>query len=204
MELALIRHAEPRRAAGADERRDPGLSDAGRAQAERIAARLAGERWDALYSSPQRRALETAEIVSARLALPVQVEEGLAEFDRGAEYLHVEDAAADDERLLAFRREDFSAYGTDAATIRRNARTALEAIVAANPGRRVAVISHGAVINAYVGSVIGVERLVFHRPAYTGMTRLLISRQGVGSLQSLNESAHLCMPQPRTAQPREA
>lgn len=205
MELVLLRHAEPRRGAEGAERRDPGLSATGRAQAERLAEHLAAERWDALYSSPQRRASETAEILAARLGLQVRIDEGLAEFDRGAEYVHFEDVlAAGGELLAAFMREDFSAYGTDAATIRRTARAALDAIVAAHPGQRVAVVTHGTVINAYVGSLLGIERLVFHHPAYTGITRLKISRKGVATLHSLNQSAHLRTPQPPIASAQEA
>ncbi|GLZ15940.1 hypothetical protein Acsp04_61750 [Actinomadura sp. NBRC 104425] len=205
MELALLRHAEPRRGTDEAERRDPGLSATGREQAERLAGHLANERWHALYSSPQRRALETAELLAARLGLPVRLEDGLAEFDRGAVYLHFEDVlAAKDERLAAFMREDFSAYGTDAATIRRTAKTTLDAIVAAHPGQRVAVVTHGTVINAYVGSLLGIERLVFHHPAYTGITRLKISRKGVANLYSLNEGTHLRTPQPPIASAQEA
>ncbi len=46
---------------------DVPLNDVGRAQAEELAAQLAGEAFATAYASPLRRALETAEIVGARL-----------------------------------------------------------------------------------------------------------------------------------------
>lgn len=117
---------------------------------------------------------------------------GLAEFDEGRPYLHIEDLlAGDNEIMAAFRREDFSAYGTDAAAIRVKAVGAIEEIVAAHPGQRVVVVTHGTVINAFTGGFLGSERLVFHHPAYTGVTRVLAGRDGKREITCLNDSTHL-------------
>ena len=57
MELLLIRHALPERVETADgSPADPPLSGAGRAQAERMALWLVGEKIGAIYASPMRRA----------------------------------------------------------------------------------------------------------------------------------------------------
>jgi broad specificity phosphatase PhoE len=54
---------------------DPPLNDTGRAQAAELSAALEGEPLAAVYSSPLRRALETAEVVAAPHGLvPVQVD----------------------------------------------------------------------------------------------------------------------------------
>lgn len=205
MELALVRHAHPDRPAnpnsrsdtepGARSRADPGLSVAGRQQAESLAERLRHRRWDALYSSPQRRSLQTATVLAERLGLELRTDPGLAEFDHGRPYIHLEDLmTTGNEVMAAFRREDFSAYGTDSATIRHNAVTALEAIIAAHSGQQVVVVTHGTVINAFVGDFLGSKRLVFHHPAYTGITGVLASRTGRREMTCLNDSSHLRLP----------
>jgi len=59
---------------------DPGLTDLGREQARRAAARLAKRGpIDAIVSSPLQRTRETAEIVAEELGLDVQLEPGFAE-----------------------------------------------------------------------------------------------------------------------------
>lgn len=195
MDLALIRHAEPDRPDSPEGRLDPGLSALGRAQASAVADRLRCESWDALYTSPQRRAVETAEVVGGGVRLEPRVDRGLAEFDYGKTYVPLEDLmAVGNAQMAAFRREDFSAYGTDAATIRRNAVTTLDGIIAAHPGQRVIVVTHGAVINGFVGAFLGSKRLVFHHPSYTGVTEVLASRRGPREFRRLNDSTHLRLP----------
>lgn len=195
MELMFVRHAHPDDPANKEMRLDPGLSARGHAEAEAVANRLAHQPWDALYTSPQRRSLETAAAIADALTLEPQVELGLAEFDYGKPYIHHEDLMAPgNEVMAAFRREDFSAYGTDAATIRHTAVTAVEGIIAAHPGQRVVVVTHGAVINSFVGGFLGSKRLVFHHPAYTGVTGVMASRRGDREITCLNDTTHLRLP----------
>jgi probable phosphoglycerate mutase len=68
---------------------------------------------------------------------------------------------------------------------------ALERIIAANPGGRVAVVCHGGVINAWAGHLLGVADPLFFDPTYTSVNRFLAASSGERSLVSLNESAHL-------------
>ena len=63
---------------------DTTLNDAGRSQARELAERLAGDHIVAVYASPLLRALETAEIVAARLGLEVETVDGLREVDVGS------------------------------------------------------------------------------------------------------------------------
>lgn len=193
MELLLIRHGEPQRHDDASMRADPGLSERGRRQAELVADYLLAEDIGVLYASPLRRAAETAEVVAHYSGLPVTVRADLAEFDRdAAEYLHFEDLiAADDPRYAAFLRDDLSAWGTDADTFRARVNAEMEHIIAANPGRKVAAVTHGGVVNAYLGGLVGAGRLSIHQPAYTGFARVMASRGGVRQLVSMNETAHL-------------
>lgn len=85
-DLWLIRHGESQ---GNVERRIQGwedypLSKLGRRQAARLAERLAQEEAiTTIFSSPLERAARTAEIVGSVLALPVQYEERLKEYNFG-------------------------------------------------------------------------------------------------------------------------
>ena len=67
MYLYIVRHGEP------DYVTDT-LTEAGRAQAEAVGARLACSGIDAIHASPMGRAVETAEPLSKRLGLPVKIE----------------------------------------------------------------------------------------------------------------------------------
>jgi probable phosphoglycerate mutase len=83
--LLLARHGETadnaaRRFQGG---RNPPLNDRGRAQAGALAEALRGEEVAALWTSPLRRAAETAEIVGAALGLQAQSDDRLREIDVG-------------------------------------------------------------------------------------------------------------------------
>src|SRR5215211_9126850 len=63
---------------------DPPLNRTGRAQAFDLSRALAAEKLAAMYSSPLRRALETAEIVAASHGLEPVTVDGLREVDVGS------------------------------------------------------------------------------------------------------------------------
>lgn len=82
--LILARHGEAHcNVAGlaGGEKTCTGLTARGRTQAGQLAARLRGEHQadpvDVLYSAPRRRVMETTQILSAGLGIPVHVEPGL-------------------------------------------------------------------------------------------------------------------------------
>ncbi len=63
---------------------DIDLNETGKAQAQCLANRLKGHRLEAIYSSPLKRALLTAQIVGRTLDLPAVVEPGFREINYGA------------------------------------------------------------------------------------------------------------------------
>ena len=63
---------------------DPPLNQTGRAQAADLSRALADEELDAVYSSPLRRAFETAEVVATAHALEPVAVEALREVDVGS------------------------------------------------------------------------------------------------------------------------
>ena len=87
MRLLLARHGETDwNARGQIQgQSDTTLNDRGRAQAAELAHRLlaAGERVERIYASPQKRALETAQIAGRLLGLTPEPVEGLREISFG-------------------------------------------------------------------------------------------------------------------------
>jgi probable phosphoglycerate mutase len=195
MELLLIRHAEPVRLVREDGPADPHLHDRGLAQASALARWLASEPrpLDALYTSGLRRARETADPVAAATGLSPIVDDGVAEYDQGAsEYIPIEELrAAKDERWHEMVGGAYFARQADAGTFTTRVVGALDAIIAANPGRAVAVICHGGVINHFVCDVLGIGPRLFFEPRYASISRIAASRAGIRSVASLNETGHL-------------
>jgi broad specificity phosphatase PhoE len=85
-EVLLVRHGETDENAAArfQGRTDTRLNDRGREQSRALALALRDEGLRALYSSPLRRAAETAYIVGAALGLEPVFDERLVEADAGA------------------------------------------------------------------------------------------------------------------------
>lgn len=190
MKLLLIRHSEPHSQPDAV---DPPLTEEGHRLAARTADWLAGEGITTVYSSSTRRALETAEVLAERTGAPLVVQDGLVEFGGGYEYVPVHELRrTDDARWAAMAAGDLTVYGTDAETFRAGVTAAIEAIVDAHPGDTVAVVTHAGVINAYLGGVLGIDRLLWVELNYAAICRLAVSRAGVRSVLSLNEQPHGC------------
>jgi probable phosphoglycerate mutase len=195
MEIVWVRHAEPERiAAGTGVPANPSLTHIGEAQAERVAAWLASEAVDAVCSSPQRRALETATPIAAAHGLDVQVHDGLVEYDvQSDHYIPIEELrATKDERWQAMVEGRWGAFGGEDPDrfVERVART-VDDIVSAHPGETVVAVCHGGVINVALAGVLGLDQPLWFEPGYTSISRMAASRSGVRSVRSLNECAHL-------------
>jgi probable phosphoglycerate mutase len=187
MDLIVIRHGLPHR----DETTsDPPLTDTGHEQARRAAAWIADERIDAVYSSPMKRAVETAEAFTALTGQEIQLDEGIVEFDRGTgQYVPMEELKRTD--YEAWLRFVHGGYNMDIHAFQHAVVTSMEAIVAANKGKRVAVFCHGGVINVWTAHVLGMEARLFFEPVYTSLHRYLCASSGQRNIVSLNETAHL-------------
>ena len=77
--LRLVRHGEPGWIVDGRAVDDPDLTARGVEEVETLCGELAGERYDALFVSPLRRALQTAGPLADRLGLEAQVHPWLAE-----------------------------------------------------------------------------------------------------------------------------
>jgi broad specificity phosphatase PhoE len=165
-EVWLIRHGDCYENLGSQE--DPPLSEQGRGQARRLAERLKRLRYDAVYSSPLRRALETARAITPDVRVDERLVEVHTELDNG----HIEVAEQPDQVLARMK-------------------AAVADAVAAHTGGRVIMVGHGVAILGYICDVLRMEfgtlRLL---PYYTSVNvvRVLGDRRMVGSLADV---AHL-------------
>lgn len=86
MKLYIIRHGQDYDNAGGvlNGRRNTSLTNLGRLQAKQVAQELKYKKIDVIYSSPLRRALETAQIVAKKLGVKqVKINNNLIERDFG-------------------------------------------------------------------------------------------------------------------------
>lgn len=173
MQLLIIRHALPLRSEPG-QGSDPDLSEEGIEQAKRLPEALARFPIARLVSSPQKRAVQTAEPVAEALGLPIDIDDRLAEYDRDlSHYTPIEEISEEDMRRLA---NGELPSGVDESEFLARVKAGVDDIVkAACREDTVAVFSHGGVINALVHDVMGTERLLCVQVDYAGITRLLWS-----------------------------
>jgi probable phosphoglycerate mutase len=192
MDLIIVRHGLPETVVREDGGpADAPLSDTGHDQARRVAEWLRRERIDAVYSSPLRRARQTAGPLAELLGHEIQVHEGVAEYDRdSAAYVPLEDLKRDNYEEWSRRMKE-KAFADDPEAFRNEVVEAMEEIIGANRGRRVAVFCHGGVINAWGSHVMGTRHVFFFDPTYTSVNRFMAASTGERSVISLNETAHL-------------
>ena len=194
VELLLIRHALPVRRELEVGAADPELSADGHAQARHLAEYLAEEApLDALYASPLQRARQTAEPVAARFGLEIVTEEAVAEWDRHSnEYVPIEELkAADDPRWQALLRGEWTSHDETPEQFAERTVMAIERMIAAHRGQRIAVVCHGGVINGYLAHVLGIGGHSFFYPNYTSIHRVAAAGSGERSIVTVNETAHL-------------
>ncbi|KUI19255.1 phosphoglycerate kinase [Mycobacterium lehmannii] len=173
MQLLIIRHALPLRSEPG-QGSDPDLSEEGIEQAKRLPDALARFPISRLVSSPQKRAIQTAEPVAEALGLSIDIDDRLAEYDRDlSHYTPVEEISEEDMRRLA---NGELPSGVDQSAFIARVKAGVDDIVkAADREDTVALFSHGGVINAVVHDVMRTERLLCVQVDYAGITRVLWS-----------------------------
>ena len=67
----------------------------------------------------------------------------------------------------------------------------IEAIIAANRGRRVAAVCHGGVINAYLSHVLGLRTPCSSSPNYASIHRVIAASSGERTIATVNEAPFL-------------
>jgi probable phosphomutase (TIGR03848 family) len=168
--VLLVRHGTTPTTGRVLPGRAPGLhlSDAGRAQAERLAARLAAteRRPVAVYASPLERARETAAPIARALGLRVRSEQGLLELDIGTwtgrslrRAVRAREWAAVQRFPSGFRFPG----GESFAQLTARTTGAVLGLVERHRGEIVVAVSHADPIRAVLAAAAGVPLDLFQR-----------------------------------------
>ncbi len=193
MQVLLVRHAQPTRGHNPHGPADPGLSELGALQAQRLGAWLAHEPIDLVVTSPKRRAIETVQAIVDASCVH-EIEHDFDELDRRSNwYFPTEELATHGgEYWDAIVRGDFEAIGWDPPEVfRARVVEAWNALLARRPGDVVVVGCHGGVIHRIVGHVLGVaDGFAPVTVGYASITRIEVSVKGQARLTTLNETAH--------------
>jgi broad specificity phosphatase PhoE len=192
MQVLLVRHALPLRTEHG-EGSDPDLSDEGLAQVARLPEALARFPISRVVSSPQRRAIQTAEPVAAARELTVEIDDRFAEYDRDLPlYIPIEHIRQENPEEWARMAQGRLPSAVDEDAFRARVRAAVDDVVAtADAEDTVAAFSHGGVINVVLHEILGTARLLSFPIDYASVTRLLFSRTGQATVATVNSTEHV-------------
>ncbi len=207
-ELFIVRHAD----AIPDEDEiipsgiydDLPLSRTGREQAQALAERLSDLSFNAIYSSPLRRCLETAAPLAERLGMIPIIAEGLKEIKLG----NIRPLPDDGQDLAALTKAlqerqldivrvagetghwDAIPDSEQSIAFRKRVVETLDEIASKHIGQRIIAFAHGGVINAYIAEVLGLQKDFFFPAANTSITIVRASYKH-RVLYVLNDIGHI-------------
>ncbi len=192
MQMLLVRHALPLRSEHG-EGSDPVLSDTGVAQVSRLPEALSRFPIARVISSPQRRAVQTAESVATARGLAIDIDDRFAEYDRDLpHYIPVEQIRTEKPQEWARMAQGKLPSAVDEDAFRARVRAVVDDVVsAAGSDDTVAVFSHGGVINVVLHEILGTARLLSFPIDYASITRLLFSRTGQATVATVNSTEHV-------------
>jgi|SRR5437867_1421789 len=179
---------------------DPPLSERGREQAERLAARL--RLMDApavIATSPFRRCGETIAPYLESTGLRAEPVDDLGEVFIGEwEGLGLEEIVSGDERMAARFREqepvfDHAPGGESGRQLRARVVPTVEGLLARALDGIVVAVTHGGVINAYLGHVMGIDHDMFFLPDNASINSVLVDG-GRRDVRFLNDIRHIAEP----------
>jgi broad specificity phosphatase PhoE len=199
LRIFLIRHGETewnrlRRFQG---QTDIDLNERGRVQVDSIALALKDIHLEAIYSSPLRRAMETAMAINRYHQLDIEKREGLMEMNIG-EFEGLDPnllREKETEFLRLWLKEPSSLRmpkGESLIEVQERAWKVIEEIVETHPFGSVVVCGHNFVNITIICRVLGLELDLFRRIRQsTGAINIIERSRGQFSIISLNDTCHL-------------
>ena len=197
MKLILVRHGETlwNRENRIQGRTDVELSDLGRMQVEKLAHSLNGEQIDAIYSSPLKRAYETAKAIARLQSIDIRVECDLQELNHGDfESITVQELKEKHSLFVKQWMEDPSSVvmpnGESLSQVQVRAWDVIRTIIGTSQDS--IVVSHGMAIMAILCKIQNVS-LSQGKQAFVNMASKTVVRfeNGQGVVEVFNDTSHL-------------
>jgi len=202
--LYLIRHGQSdfdwagdRWASVRGDQWNPPLSEKGREQAALLAKRLLVMDLEpfAVYSSPLRRAAETAEAFAHEVGAEVHFDDELVEAHIGGwEGKPFEEIIESDPGIVQHIRHQRAIWqrapgAEQGVRFRIRVCEAVEAHLSRHPSESLLLFAHGGVINAFVGEVLGLGQEMFFLPENTSLNTIDVEAD-TRSVRFLNDVLH--------------
>ncbi|NIN65043.1 MAG: hypothetical protein GTO63_10150 [Anaerolineae bacterium] len=197
--VLLVRHGETEwnRVERFRGRTDIELNATGRSQAQAIAQRLSSWQMEAIYSSPLKRALQTAQPIAQACGREVQALDPIIDIDYG-------DCAGLSPEEFSTRHPDLFEKWRDAPQgarfprgeslddLRRRAWPAVEEVCSAHEGGTVILVSHVVVNRVLICAALGVGHSSFWKIGQDNAAINVIEAEQTGyRLLLLNDTCHL-------------
>jgi probable phosphoglycerate mutase len=200
-DVLLVRHGESGSMVGGaslaltEGQGDPPLAPGGTAEAESVGERLARQGINAIYTSPLRRCVETAEPLARALGLTPRVERDLREVFMGEWEggLYRKKFAERDpiaQRMLAEQRWDVIPGAEAAPEFTRRVRSVVARIAAAHVGGKIALFTHAGVIGEALAQASGAEPFAFIGPNNASISQILVTPEK-WVVRRFNDASHL-------------
>lgn len=178
-------------------RADLALDDTGRRQAEAAAIRLKAEHVAAIYSSPLKRALQTAGIIAKQLNLSAQPWEGLIDIDFGSfQGISTEEASKKDSRLFTMWLEQphlvHFPEGESLDIVRQRVLAAVDGLASKHVDQTVILVSHTVVCRVLMCAMLGLDNSHFWQVRQdVNAINIFELRDGAPLVILVNDTCHL-------------
>lgn len=174
------------------------LSDHGKRQAMLLGERFQNKALDAIYVSPLKRAIATAEPVARVKEIPIQLDEHFKEINFG------EWEGSSVPQLREKYGESFQNFFDNPfahsfpgegsfESVKKRSVEGFEALLEKHKGQTVAIVSHGGLLRVLIMTLMGMDHS-FYRKTWinnTAITTIDILDNGKRILLTLNDNAHL-------------
>lgn len=199
MRLILVRHGETECNKqdiwhGWD---DCALTERGQSQARAVAARLVDEPIDVVYSSPSRRAFETATAIAEQHGLTPIVEEGLRERNAGdLEGMAIPDVLAAHPTIWEDRNADLWGWsppgGETFAQVLARVHESVERLRERHEGQTVAIATHMGPVRVLICELAGIPIAeTYTMPFPSTCVSIFDLQDELPRVVTLNDAAHV-------------